>query len=80
MVINVLNICISTETAAYYLLNSILTSLDKQEIVGGLFCDLQKAFDCVNHNILLEKLEFYGVLGTENKLFKSYLNSRYKGQ
>jgi len=52
MVINVLNICISTETAAYYLLNSILTSLDKQEIVGGLFCDLQKVVDCVIYSFL----------------------------
>jgi len=64
--------------APYYLLNTVLSSLDKQKIVGGLFCDLQKAFDCVNHNILLAKLEFYGVSGIANKLLKLYLNNRYQ--
>jgi len=68
----------STEMETYYLLNTVLSSLDKQKIAGGLFCDLQKAFDCVNHNILLAKLEFYGVSGIVNKLLKSYLNNRYQ--
>jgi len=63
----------STEMATYYLLNTVLSSLDKQKIVGGLFCDLQKVFDCVNHNILLAKLEFYGVSGIANKLLKLIL-------
>jgi hypothetical protein len=32
-------------------------------IVGGIFCDVEKAFDCINHNILLEKLKFNGMVG-----------------
>jgi hypothetical protein len=69
---------ISTDSAIFDLLNSVLFSLDNKHFVGGLFCDLQKAFDCVNHRVLLEKLEFYGITGLENKLFKSYLSNRFQ--
>ena len=64
--------------AIHALLNNIQLSLDKKMLVGGIFCDLQKAFDCVNHDILLEKMKYYGITGTANKLMQSYLRNRYQ--
>jgi hypothetical protein len=52
---------LSTDTATYAFLNTALSSLDSKNYVGGLFCDLQKAFDCVNHDILPAKMKFYGI-------------------
>ena len=55
-----------------------LTAMNNNQMVGGIFCDLQKAFDCVNHKILLEKLEFYGVEGKFKILIESYLTGIYQ--
>lgn len=68
----------STEQAAFSLMNSILSAMNNKLMVGGLFCDLQKAFDCVNHKILLEKLIFYGIEGKFKSLIESYLMDRYQ--
>ena len=68
----------STEKASYKLNDNILNVLNNGMMVGGIFCDTQKAFDCVNHNILLTKLEFYGITGIIYKLLKSYLKGRYQ--
>ena len=66
----------STETAHSPF--SILYCYLLTKIVGALFLDLQKAFDCVNHDILLSKLNFYGISGIANKLLKSYIKDRYE--
>jgi hypothetical protein len=55
-----------------------LLALDGKLSVGGLFCDLAKAFDSVNHIVLLSKLEFYDINGSIGKLIKFYLNDRYQ--
>jgi hypothetical protein len=68
----------TTDKATYTLTNEILKALNNKLIVGVIFCDLEKAFGCVNHDILLSKLEFCGVTGRDNVLYKSYLNDRYQ--
>ena len=60
------------------LINRILTAMNNKQVVGGIFCDLHKAFDCVQHKILLDKLKFYGIDGKFRTLIESYLTSRYQ--
>jgi hypothetical protein len=64
--------------AAYELINDILQAFNDKIPVGGIFCDLRKAFHCVNHDVLLSKLKFYGTFDTAHSLIKSYLSNRYQ--
>ena len=57
-------------------LNRISEAYAKGEITIGIFLDLKKAFDTVNHQILLEKLKYYGFDTTALKWFESYLSNR----
>jgi len=68
----------STEKASFKLINEILLALNNKLTVGGIFCDLEKAFDSVNHDILLSKCEFYGFRCKTNALLQSYLSERYQ--
>ena len=59
----------SMDLASYTLIQEVLTALNNKTKVGGIFCNLQKAFDCVIHNILLSEMKFYGISGkTNNKI------------
>ena len=68
----------STELAAVGLYDHFLDKLDKKEITCSIFLDLAKAFDSVNHQILLAKLHRYNVRGPALDLFRSYLLNRWQ--
>ena len=54
----------------------IKMAIENNEFTIGIFQDLFKAFDTVNHNILLQKLDFYGTRGLCNDCFREYLAER----
>ena len=66
----------STLHALISLTESVKQTIDESMFGCGVFIDLQKAFDTVNHPILLQKLQHYGVRGTALNWFSSYLTDR----
>ena len=66
----------STNHALLSIVEGIREKLDNKTFVCGDFIDLEKAFDTVNHKIILKKLEHFGIRGVANKWFASYLSSR----
>ena len=67
----------STQHALFRLLASWQKSLDKGEIVGTVLMDLSKAYDCLSHDLLIAKLEAYGVGFKSLSLLSDYLSNRY---
>merc|ERR1712179_118848 len=66
----------STTQALVEITDRIKRALDNKDLTCGIFIDLTKAFDTVDHNILLQKMHHYGIRGNANNLFKSYLTCR----
>ena len=66
----------STSLALVDLYDKISLALDRKEIAAGVFIDLSKAFDTVNHNILFDKLQHYGIRGLALDWVKCYFHQR----
>ena len=66
----------STDNAIFKLMELICNAWNNKEYVTGLLCDVTKAFDSVSHELLILKLEFYGVKGCILNWLKSYLHNR----
>ena len=66
----------STELALADIVDKLSSSLDNQNICIGVFLDLSKAFDTIDHTILLNKLHYYGIRGTTLNWMDSYISDR----
>jgi len=56
----------------------MLNAVNNKTMAGSIFCDLEKAFNSVNHDLLLSKLSYYGISGKAKLLLASYLQNRYQ--
>ena len=68
----------STELALIDVIDKLCTKLDNKKISVGIFLDLSKAFDTIDHYILLNKLSHYGIRGTALSWMQTYLTNRHQ--
>jgi len=54
---------LNIDNATFKLTTEIPNAMNNKLIVGGIFCDLEKVFDCINHDLLLAELKIYGMAG-----------------
>jgi hypothetical protein len=66
----------SPDNTAFKLTDSVLKTINQKMHVGGIFCDLAEAFDCVNHDILVAMLHYYGIEGRVSNWLRYYLTNR----
>ena len=66
----------SAEHAIAYLVDQIYESFENDKYTVGIFIDLSKAFDTVEHTILLKKFEIYVITGANRAWFRSYVTNR----
>ena len=67
-----------TEQASLQLTDYLIKQMDQGSTTLNIYIDLSKAFETIDHSILLSKLSCYGITGCENELFASYLSNRYQ--
>ena len=68
----------STETAVTFFVDNIHRNMDNGLITGAVFIDLKKAFDTIDHHLLLNKLQRYGICDRTLHWFSSYLQGRFQ--
>ena len=73
---NKINVVFYISVLELQLIHEIYQAFDENKYTLGIFIDLSKAFDTVNHNILLEKLTNYGIENSNLAWFKNYLSNR----
>jgi hypothetical protein len=65
----------SIKNAAFTLLNEVLTALNYKSKAKDIFCDIEKTFDCINHDILPHKMELHGISGINKNLYTQHMKN-----